>query len=58
MAYSINVDESFECELHDFLPHDKNITTQELLFAYIKKAQEVSSFKKDLESLSNKLLSF
>jgi hypothetical protein len=56
MAYSINIDDSLEYEIINFLPKDKNITTQELLLAYIKKSQEIMNLKKDLEKLSNKFI--
>ncbi len=55
MAYSINVDSELEVELKNFLPQDKSVTTQELLLAYIKKTQEFSRFKKEIEDISNKL---
>ena len=55
MAYSINVDSELEDELNSFLPQNKNVTTQELLLAYIKKTQEFSKFKKEIEDISNKL---
>ena len=55
MAYSINVDAELEGELKNFLPQNQNVTTQELLLAYIKKTQEFSRFKKEIEDISNKL---
>ena len=55
MAYSISVESELEEDLTNFLPLHKNVTTQELLLAYIKKTQEFSSFKKDIEEISNKL---
>jgi len=55
MAYSINVDSELEEELKNFLPQNQNVTTQELLLAYIKKTQEFAKFKKEIEEISNKL---
>ena len=56
MAYSINIDENLEYEISHFLPKNKNITTQELLLAYIKKSQEILNLKQDLEKISNKII--
>ncbi|RDX35040.1 hypothetical protein DZA35_00855, partial [Arcobacter sp. HD9-500m-PIT-SAG03] len=55
MAYSINVDSELENELKNFLPQNQNVTTQELLLAYIKKTQEFARFKQEIEDISNKL---
>jgi len=55
MAYSISVDSELENDLKTFLPLDGNVTTQELLLAYIRKTQEFSKFKKEIEEISNKL---
>lgn len=55
MAYTINVDSDLEEDLKTFLPLDENVTTQELLLAYIRKTQEFSKFKKEIEEISNKL---
>jgi len=55
MAYSINVDSELEEDLKNFLPQNQNVTTQELLLAYIKKTQEFAKFKKEIEEISNKL---
>ena len=55
MAYSINVDAELEEELKNFLPQNQNVTTQELLLAYIKKTQEFAKFKKEIENISAKL---
>jgi len=55
MAYSINVDSELEDDLKNFLPQNQNVTTQELLLAYIKKTQEFAKFKKEIEEISNKL---
>ena len=55
MAYTINVDHDLEGDLKTFLPLDENVTTQELLLAYIRKTQEFSKFKKEVEEISNKL---
>ena len=55
MAYTINVDADLENDLKTFLPLDENVTTQQLLLAYIRKTQEFSKFKKEIEDISNKL---
>jgi len=55
MAYSINVDAELEDDLNNFLPQNQNVTTQELLLAYIKKTQEFSRFKSEIEAISDKL---
>lgn len=55
MAYSINVDSDLEKDLTSFLPLDKNVTTQELFLAYIRRTQEFSKFKKEIEEISDKL---
>jgi len=55
LAYSINIDSSLEAELVKFLPVDRNIDTQELLLAYIRKTQEFVNFKYEIEKISDKL---
>lgn len=55
LAYSIEIDGSLEKELVKFLPTNKNLNTQEVLQAYIRKTQEIAALKKDLYTLSEKL---
>lgn len=55
MAYTINVDKNLKKEMSRFLPTDKNVTTKELLAAYISLAQDFSQFKEDLEVISDKI---
>jgi len=58
MAYTINVDSNMEMELTKFLDQEKNNDTKDLLAAYIRITQEYSSFKEDINQLSNKLARF
>ncbi len=58
MAYTINVDPQMEKELTKFLDLDKNNDTKDLLAAYIRITQEYSTFKDDINKLSNKLARF
>lgn len=55
MAYSFNVDTELEKEISKFLPSDKNLTTKELLYAYICKSQEHYNFKNEILKISEKL---
>jgi len=58
MAYTINVDPTMEKELTKYLELDKNNDTRDLLAAYIRITQEYSSFKNDVEQISEKLARF
>lgn len=56
MAYTIeNIDESLEEDVRKHLNIETNISTKELLLAYLRMAQEFNSFKSDVEQISNKL---
>lgn len=55
MAYTIVVDEKIAKEITRYLDLDKNLDTRELLAAYIRISQEFSSFKNDLEEISEKI---
>ena len=58
MAYTINVDETMEKELTKYLDLEKNNDTRDLLAAYIRITQEYSTFKNDVEQISEKLARF
>lgn len=58
MAYTINVDEEMEQQLTKYLELDKENNTKDLLAAYIRITQEYSTFKKDVEQISEKLARF
>ncbi|RXJ60945.1 hypothetical protein CRV04_02245 [Candidatus Marinarcus aquaticus] len=55
MAYTINVDETLEPDIIKFLSQETHINTQELLLAYIRRTQEFYNFKKEIETISEKL---
>ncbi len=54
-AYTIDIGEDVNNKLEDglkkFLSTDKNLTTEELLLAYLKKTQELVSFEEKLKSI-------
>ena len=58
MAYTINVNEKIQSELTKFLDLNKNNDTRDLLAAYIRLSQEYNTFKKDVESITDKLSRF
>lgn len=58
MAYTVNVDENIKKELLKYLDLNKNNDTKDLLAAYIRLSQEYSSFKKEVEDITNKLSGF
>jgi hypothetical protein len=58
MAYTINVDENIQKELAKYLDLSKNNDTRDLLAAYIRLSQEYNTFKKDVESITEKLSRF
>ncbi|MFK2821433.1 hypothetical protein [Arcobacter sp. YIC-80] len=58
MAYTINVDEEMEQQLTKYLELDKENNTKDLLAAYIRITQEYSTFKKEVEQISEKLARF
>jgi len=53
-AYTVNIgpdlDNELESGLKQFLDLSKDISTQELLLAYMRKTQELIHLKKDIES--------
>ncbi len=54
-AYTINIgddaDGKLEKSLKTFLSIDKNLTTENLLLAYLQKTQELVSFEKKLQNI-------
>ena len=58
MAYTINVTPSMEKELTKYLDLEKNNDTKDLLAAYIRITQEYSTFKNDVDQITNKLARF
>lgn len=58
MAYTVNVDENIQKELSKYLDLSKNNDTRDLLAAYIRLSQEYTTFKKDVESITDKLSRF
>ncbi len=54
-AYTINigedVDNKLENSLKKFLSTDKNLTTEELLLAYLRKTQEYVAFEEKLQDI-------
>ncbi len=54
-AYTINIGEDADNKLEEglkkFLSTDKNLTTQELLLAYLQKTQEQVAFETKLQSI-------
>ncbi len=58
MAYTINVDEEMEEQLTKYLELDKENNTKDLLAAYIRITQEYSTFKKEVEQITEKLARF
>lgn len=55
MAYTINVEEELEGDITKFLSTETHHNTQELLLAYIRRTQELYNFRKEVESISEKL---
>lgn len=55
MAYTINVEEELEGDIAKFLSTETHHNTQELLLAYIRRTQELYNFRKEVESISEKL---
>lgn len=58
MAYTINVTPSMEKELTKYLDLEKSNNTKDLLAAYIRITQEYSTFKNDVDQITNKLARF
>jgi len=56
MAYTIeSIDASLERDLNKHLNLSENVSTKDLLLAYLRITQEYNNFKKDVEEISNKL---
>ncbi len=55
LAYTININENLEKDLLKHLAIDRNMSTKELLVAYIRLTQEFSTFKQEIETISSKL---
>lgn len=55
LAYTISVENSLEQDLCKYLVADQNMSTKELLVAYIRMTQEFNEFKDDVQKISNKL---
>ncbi|MBD3840844.1 MAG: hypothetical protein IE909_02985 [Campylobacterales bacterium] len=58
-AYTVDIgedsDNALENGLKKFLPTDKNISTEELLLAYLRKTQEFLIYKDKLEEIMQKI---
>lgn len=54
-AYTVNIGEDKDNKLKDslkkFLSTDKNLTTEELLLAYLRKTQELIEFENSLKKV-------
>ncbi len=61
-AYTVDIgpdlDDEVENGLKKFIQLDRNISTQELLLAYLRKTQELIDFKKDIENQVEDLVNF
>lgn len=56
MAYTIeNIDDDLEEALKRHLNIENNISTKELLLAYLRMTQEYNKFKEDVEKISQKI---
>ncbi len=57
LVYTVNVDEDIIPDITRFLSLDseKQVDTNELLLAYIRKTYEFHNFKKDIQAISDKL---
>ena len=56
MAYTIeNIDDDLEESLKRHLNIENNISTKELLLAYLRMTQEYNKFKEDVEKISQKI---
>jgi hypothetical protein len=62
MAYTVDIGYDLDNEVEDglkkFLNLTENISTQELLLAYLRKTQELIYFKKDIENQVEDLIKF
>lgn len=55
LAYSFNVEDDLKTNLLKYINVEKNISTSELLLAYIRMAQEHTNLENELENLSSQL---
>lgn len=56
MAYTIeNIDAELEKDLSRHLNINNNMSTKELLLAYLRITQEYANFKKEVEEISDKI---
>lgn len=55
LAYTININEDLEKDLLKHLANDRNMSTKELLVAYIRLTQEFATFKDEIKTISSKL---
>ena len=55
LSYSFNVEPNLEKNLVKFVNTDVNISTKELLLAYIRLANEHTALQQDLEEISSLL---
>ncbi|MEA1915073.1 MAG: hypothetical protein U9N30_07135 [Campylobacterota bacterium] len=55
LSYSFEVDSELRKELIKFLPTGQNLSTEDLLLAYVRKSNEFIAFKKQIEQISDKL---
>lgn len=55
MAYTINIDTSLEKDITKYLDTNRNMSTKELLLAYLRMTQEFNNFKEEVTKISQKL---
>ena len=56
MAYTIeNIDAELEKDLNRHININNNMSTKELLLAYLRITQEYTNFKKEVEEISDKI---
>lgn len=55
MAYTIEVDSALETDLTKYININSNISTKELLLAYLRITQEYNNFKDEALRISQKL---
>jgi hypothetical protein len=55
MAYSIDIDSALEKDLTKYININSNLSTKELLLAYLRITQEYNNFKDEASRISQKL---
>ena len=55
MAYSIDIDTALEKDLTKYVNINSNLSTKELLVAYLRITQEYNNFKDEVSRISQKL---